>query len=322
VSTGKATGRPCATVIVCTKNRPQFLPDCLRTVDADLGADDDAIVVEDGDSGAAATMPELAKRWLHLREPDHWKTWSMNRGIERATGDVILFTDDECRIPEGWIDGMVAAFDDPGVGIAFGPVDGMTHIEGTQPHPPLPPGPAPFVPWVFSHGASMAVRRSAIEAIGGFDERLGPGRPTGTGEEPDVILRMAEAGWSCAIAPAPTVQHVEWRDDSETFETLMRYERGSGAWLGVAIRRTGWRQTKMFLLRLQYQAQVIRHPGDGGRRFAFRALIAFFGGVRRGLASPPRRWLNARSVTERDGQGGRPLVGEVGDAHVDQPTDP
>jgi GT2 family glycosyltransferase len=306
-------------VIICTKNRPTQLPDCLRTVDADLGPDDQAIVVEDGNSAVAPTLTDLRGNWLHLQEHDHWKTWSMNRGLERATHDIVLFTDDECRVPRGWIDGMVAAFADPKVGIAFGKVDGMTHIEG-KPHPYPPPGPAPAFPWLYSHGASMAVRRNALEAIGGFDERLGPGRPTGTGEEPDVILRLADAGYKCVIAPAPTVQHLEWRDDAETFSTLMNYERGSGAWLGAALRREGRGQARLLRSRLRYQVQLFERPKSRGWTFGLRALSAFLGGVGRGLRMRPRQWL--RSVPDGGGNALAPREDGVGQRDIDQPVDP
>ncbi|HZN13881.1 MAG TPA: glycosyltransferase [Acidimicrobiales bacterium] len=311
-----AAGRAPATVVVCTKNRPKYLPDCLRSIDVALGADDEGIVVEDGDSAVAATLPELRGTWTHLEEHDHWKTWSMNRGIERARHDVVVFTDDEVRVPAGWIDGMVAAFDDPSVGIAFGPVEGMTHVEG-PPHPYPPVGPAPAFPWEYSHGASMAVRRTAILAIGGFDERLGPGRPTGTGEEPDVILRLADAGWQCVIAPAPSVRHLEWRDDEETFRTLMNYERGSGAWMGAALRRRRRTYSKLVVARLRYQRHLFRRPRTRGWTFGARALGAFLNGVGRGLRMTPREWL--RSVPEGVGDAVPPRSRDVGDGGVDQP---
>jgi GT2 family glycosyltransferase len=305
-------------VVVCTKNRPAYLPDCLRSIDLVLGPGDEAIVVEDGDSAVAATLPELHGDWTHVQEHDHWKTWSMNRAIERARHQVVIFTDDEVRVTPGWIDGMVAAFDDPAVGIAFGPVEGMTHVEGPA-HPYPPAGPAPALPWEYSHGASMAVRRDAIVAIGGFDERLGPGRPTGTGEEPDVILRMADAGWTCVIAPAPSVQHLEWRDDPETLRTLMNYERGSGAWMGAALRRHGRRYFKLTVSRLRYQRHLFRRPRARGWTFGARALGNFLNGIGRGLRMTPQRWL--RSVPEDPRDPVAPRNDQIGDGNANQLPD-
>lgn len=58
------------------------------------------------------------------------------------------------------------------------------------------------VPWV--SGAAFAVRRTAFDAVGGFD--LGFHLYF---EEPDISLRMARAGWETHFAPVTDVVHVE-----------------------------------------------------------------------------------------------------------------
>jgi GT2 family glycosyltransferase len=57
------------------------------------------------------------------------------------------------------------------------------------------------VPWVL--GAALALRRSAFEAVGGFDPAFFL-----YGEEVDLCYRLWQAGWEVHYAPVATVTHV------------------------------------------------------------------------------------------------------------------
>jgi GT2 family glycosyltransferase len=284
------TSRPTATAVVCTKDRPEFLGGCLESVAAALGPGDDLVVVECGDSGAAGVVAALGVPTQHLRVDRPGKSRQLNAGAAVAAGDVLVLTDDDCRVPADWVDGLVAPFTDAGVGAAFGPVRGLTAVPGGEAPPALAPGPAPERTWEFAHGASMAVRRLALEAIGGFDERLGPGAPV-HGEEHDVVLRLRERGWRDVIAPVGHVEHLEWRDDREQDENLLVYERGGGAVVGAALRRHPVANLRLLKLRLGYQRALYGDAATRGRWFGPRTTAAFAGGLVRGLRLGERRWL-------------------------------
>jgi hypothetical protein len=149
--------------------------------------------------------------------------------------------------------------------------------------------------WRFSHGAAMAVRRSAAVEIGGFDERLGPGTAQ-HGEEADLLLRMQAAGWRCFVPDALPVRHIEWRSEAEHSENLLVYERGAGAWVGAALRRRRAGAVRPIFTRLRYQTALLRR----GDAFALRAQRGFCGGVVAGLRLKPTRFLEL--VTELDAQ--------------------
>jgi GT2 family glycosyltransferase len=273
-------------VVVCTRDRPALLPGSVESIAAALGPRDLLVVVEDGDSGAAAALAGLGPRGVHLSRPAGAKSPNMNAGLAVADREIVLYTDDDCRVPEGWVDAMARAFvDDPRTGIAFGPVRGLTGAEG---HLRLPPGPAPQELWIYSHGASMAVRRAAVLDVGGWDERLGPGAPA-HGEEGDMVLRMRSAGWACVIADAPIVEHVEWRDDEESTSNVIRYQRGAGAYLGAGLRRDPRPTAKSLALRLLFEWHMWSPRARW--RLAPRALAVFAGGLLYGLRLRPRRWL-------------------------------
>ncbi len=241
-------------------------------------------MAEAGDSGAAAVVADLVRAThIHVMHPG--KSRQLNEAARRSSNQVLVFTDDDCRVDAGWLNTMVAPFvSDPQVAIAFGPVRGLTHVPGGAPLVELPPGEAPFATWSYAHGASFAVRRRALVEIGGFDERLGPGSPA-HGEEHDVLLRLREQGWRVVIAAAPAVTHLDWRDEREGLANALVYERGSGAFIGAALRRTRGAALQLLKERLGYQIQLIRDRRSW--TFGLQALIAFGGGLLYGLRLRP-----------------------------------
>jgi cellulose synthase/poly-beta-1,6-N-acetylglucosamine synthase-like glycosyltransferase len=50
------------------------------------------------------------------------KQFALCRGIEAATGTLLLFTDADCEVPPHWIQAMVRRMEDPRIGVTLGPV--------------------------------------------------------------------------------------------------------------------------------------------------------------------------------------------------------
>jgi GT2 family glycosyltransferase len=283
------------TVVLCTRGRDRLLADCLGAMAGALSPGDELLLLEDVGAATAgpgpAALAELPSSWRHYRVRARWKTWVLNRALLAANTDLVLVTDDDCQVPQGWPAAMTAPFDDPRVAVAFGPVAGLAARRGGQARFEPPAGEPPAEPWAFAHGASMAVRREAVLAVGGFDERLGAGRPPGGGEEADLLVRLQAAGWRAAIAGGPPVIHAGWRDEADTAETLLRYERGAGTWIGACLRRDRVRGGHLLRLRLYYQLELLRQRRGRQRLAAARALAAFGRGLLAGLGYRPRGWV-------------------------------
>lgn len=106
-----------------------------------------------------------------------------NTGLEAASGEVVVFLDDDAVLLPAALDGARTAFADPQVTALGGAVHPAWH-GGTEPgwFPPefgwvvgcdyrgLPPDGAAIRNPI---GAAMAVRRRALTDIGGFSDRLG-----------------------------------------------------------------------------------------------------------------------------------------------------
>lgn len=279
--------RPPVTAVVATHDRPHLLAEAAASILRSLARDDELLIVESGDSHARAVAADLGGGVRAVPVARREKTVKLNAAARVARHEILLFTDDDCRVQPGWADAMAAPFDDPGVGAAFGPVTGLSRPPGSSEPVRLPPGPAPQELWAFAHGASMAVRRSALLDVGGFDERLGPGTRIAGGEEGDLVLRLRERGWACAVAAAPTVRNADWRAPGDHSVNVIGYRRGAGAYLGAGLRRAPARTAKQLALHLVFEVQVLREQGGRG----VKPLAAFARGIGEGARLRPRRWL-------------------------------
>lgn len=275
-----------ATVVVCTHDRAALLEDCLLSVAAALPPDGELVVCAT-DARSKQLVDGLVVPARHLVSRPG-KSRQLNAALRASTAPIVVITDDDCRVDATWVEAMAAPFADPEVGAVFGPVQGLSSVDGTK-QDPVPPGPAPERSWLYANGAAMAVRRRAAFEVGGFDERLGPGAPA-HGEEHDLVLRMQERGWQIVVSDAPPVEHLEWRDPAETRRNLLVYSRGAGAFLGAAVRRRPTRWGRSVVRRARYQMALWRL---GGWRFGGRTSIAFLLGLIHGFLLSPRRFLEA-----------------------------
>jgi GT2 family glycosyltransferase len=275
--------------LVCTRARPHLLDDCLTSLARALPDGGEILVVEHGDGSSASSVEALNVPATHLLARRGGKSRQLNQGVMAAAHDIVVITDDDCRVEPSWLRAMAAPFADPLIGATFGHVIGLSSVRD-KPQRPVAAGPAPAESWAYANGAAMAVRRRAVIEVGGFDERLGPGAPL-HGEEHDLILRLQEAGWDVHVAAAPPVDHLEWRDAAETRENLLVYSRGAGAFLGAALRRSPRRWARTAARRVRFQARLWRSAKSEGATFGPLTSWAFLRGLVRGLMLRPRRFL-------------------------------
>jgi glycosyltransferase involved in cell wall biosynthesis len=214
-----------ASVVVCTRDRQRALEECLgHLADQVAVAGGYEIVVVD--NGSSDGTGEWLGRWVAegparrrtVFEPVPGLSRARNRGIEAATGDVVLFIDDDASAPRGWVAAHLAAYDrDPGVVAAGGPV-ALTWPAGRPAwlgpvlehwFSALDFGDEP-IPWPRPHGpygTNMSIRRPELLAAGGFSPALGRrGRSLLSSEERDLFARIAGHG-RIAYEPAALVLH-------------------------------------------------------------------------------------------------------------------
>lgn len=223
-------------VLICTRNRPESIGAAVASVLADPGTTE-LIVIDQSDGEATAdALAELCsdRRLTYHRSTTRGVAAGRNEAARLSHGEVLAYTDDDCRVQPGWQAGFAEVFREyPRVGVTFGNV---IAVEYSPAHG--------FVPDYVSSGttlattmrekcrrrgigASMSVRRAAFDDIGGFDEALGPGGPFHACEDGDIAVRGILRGWWVCETDRATVLHDGFR----------RHERGrdqSGRdWFGI-----------------------------------------------------------------------------------------
>ena len=198
------------TVIVATKNRPEAVERCLRSVRLLEGLAAEALVVDDG-SDPPAEGPVRAALAADLPPSIRWLRHDQSRGAaasrnhaarEAATPLLLNLDDDALVVSRAAIERAVAVLqDDPevvAVALAQGDADGIAFPPSTQPAPvDYPCYVATFT------GYGFLIRREALLAAGGFRERVGI-----NGEEKELCLRLLDRGLRVVYLPDAVVGHV------------------------------------------------------------------------------------------------------------------
>ena len=217
--------------MICSRDRAEFLRDALAAVRAALRPHDELVVVDSAslDPGVSAAAVEAGARTVRADRPGLGH--ARNLGWRTASRAVVAFTDDDCAPAGDWPTRVEAAFADPSVGIAFGQVVGegggaaLSTKVSAMPRRVDPGGSTDGL----GHGANLAVRRSALEAVGGFDDELGAGGRFPAAEDSDLAWRLVRAGWSAVFDPSSVVTHRKWRGRGPALRVMYRYGVGAGA---------------------------------------------------------------------------------------------
>ena len=99
-------------VIVPTHNRATVLGATLDAILAQAFDDFEVICVDDSSSdGTPEVLATYGDRIRALRVEHRSPARTRNAGAAMARGELLLFTDDDCAVPEGWIAAMVNRFE-------------------------------------------------------------------------------------------------------------------------------------------------------------------------------------------------------------------
>jgi len=169
---------PRLTVITPSLNQGKYLERALSSV---LGQDypDLEYIVMDG--GSTDESPEILRRYADrlaywVSEPDEGQSWAINRGIERATGEVVAYINSDDYYLPGAFEAALPLFADPGVRWVAGATE-YREVDGTletfwNPRPPS--GPRPL--WIrgtwYVPQASSFWRRDVFDEFGLLREDL------------------------------------------------------------------------------------------------------------------------------------------------------
>jgi len=217
-------------VIIPVYNAPDDVRDCLASVLSHLRPDARVVLIDDAspDPRIAALFAEIEARAhpqvvLLENETNLGFTGTANRGMHLSRADVVLLNSDTL-VTAGWLDAIIdGAAADPRIG-TITPFSNNAEIlsfprfcednvwsPGADPAPIAAAIAAAAVPTYpdlpTGVGFCMYVRRALIDDVGVFDPIFG----VGYGEENDLCLRAATAGWRNVLADNAFVVHTGGR---------------------------------------------------------------------------------------------------------------
>lgn len=232
---------PAATVAVCTRDRPEDLRRCLESLSR-LPDDGQEILVVDSASRSHETREVVESfpkvRYLRVERPG--LNVARNAALQAATGEIVVFIDDDAVADTGWLRAHRRAFAHPLIMVSTGitlPLELETPAqEAFEAFASFNRG---FAPAVFSRrnlhplaagkagaGVNMALRRELAGRIGLFDKALDAGTPTHSGGETELFSRALAAGYRIAYTPGALNWHRHRRTATELRRTVYGYGVG------------------------------------------------------------------------------------------------
>lgn len=150
-----------------------------------------------------------------------------NTGIRAAQGEILVFTDADCRPQPQWLQELINGFDTDKVGLVAGNIEalpgnhwlekyaekeGFLDQQHTLKHP--------FCP--YGQTANLAIRRTAFNPVGLFRPYMT------TGGDADICWRIQkQSDWSLNFAPHATVYHRHRASLPELRKQWYRYGRSN-----------------------------------------------------------------------------------------------
>jgi len=224
---GEEPRKPVVSVIVPTYNRGDRIRACLDALRAQhTGKRYEIIVVDDGSTDDTAKVAGQYPSVRVIRQPNAGPARARNHGVEEAHGEIVLFTDDDCVPEPGWLDRMIAVFDDPRVAGAKGAyrtrqtslVARFVQLEYEEKYSRL----QKYRDIDFVDSYSAAFRRRVFQAAGGYDT----GFPSASVEDQEFSFRLASAGHVLRFIPDALV----WHTHADTLRGYVRKKFKIGYW--------------------------------------------------------------------------------------------
>ena len=205
-------------IILCSHNRADHLEKTLQSLRQVVVPEGWSVELLLVDNASTDATPEVMRAFEHprmdvgvLREEKQGVSNARNHAVSEAKGQVLLFTDDDLRLPEDWIERMATPILRDDADAIAGGVELADEIQTdwmTPHHRSLlasteqidPDRPDRIV------GANMAISNEVFDRIPGFDPELGPGQ-LGLGGETLLLQQMQEAGFRIETAFDVVVEH-------------------------------------------------------------------------------------------------------------------
>jgi len=237
-------------VIVCTYNRAYAILDCLRSIEQSISfaapIDAEVIVIDNASTDeTSAVVSEWAKTCsvpVNLQlEPRKGLSAARNCGIRIAKGELLIFTDDDCRMAQDYIKDALRHDANDGEELVLR--GGRVELGDPTDLPLTTKTDLTTSRWNRSlHsakyenlgncllGCNMTMRKKLTQLLGEFDSNLGAGTSIAGGEDTDYIFRAYLGNISIEYVPDMAVTHYHGRKERKHgYKLFENYCIGGGA---------------------------------------------------------------------------------------------
>ncbi|MEP0911472.1 glycosyltransferase [Leptolyngbya sp. GB1-A1] len=261
-------------IVVATYDRPDDLRHCLQSLCAQESSRSIEIIVVDNHpvSGLTAPVVEEFSTVKLVQEPRQGLAYARNAGIVASSGTIVAMTDDDVIAPPNWIEQLVAPFTRSDIMAVTGnvlPAELETLSQRLfETYGGLGRGFESFevngdwfecfarkavTTWTLGATANAAFRACIFHhpKIGLMDEALGPGMPSGVGEDIYLFYKVLKAGYTILYNPQAHVWHKHRRTMQALRHQLFNYSKGHVAYhLTTLLRDKDWRGLVQILIGL------------------------------------------------------------------------
>jgi GT2 family glycosyltransferase len=309
-------------VVVCTRNRALALAECLASLARIRHGTLEFVIVDNApaDESTCRAVIEIAARdprFKYVREPLPGLSRARNCGLAHTSGEIVAYTDDDVRVDELWVKGLLRGFTRHGnVGCVTGLVasaslerpaeqyfDGRvwwsSSCEATVYDGACERGGLyPYAAGAFGTGANFAARADVLREIGAFDESLGAGSRCDGGEDLDIFVRFIRAGYAIAYEPAALVWHEHRAGREDLRRQMYSYGKALSAYL---FKYASSRATALDVLRrVPYGVRHLGVLGARSRRVGAQTGLAYEPVIAEvcGLIAGPLAYARARRAQD------------------------
>jgi glycosyltransferase involved in cell wall biosynthesis len=215
---------PKVSVVVASYNGGRTLPACLESLEHLNYPNYEVILVDDGSTDDTAQIAARYPRVRTIYQPNLGLSAARNAGISAATGEIVAFTDSDCRADDDWlyfVVGDLLKTDACAIGGHNFPPPDENWVAGAVAVSPGAPAHVMLTDREAEHipGCNMAFWKWALDAIHGFDPIY-----RAAGDDVDVCWRLLQHGWKIAFSHAGFV----WHYRRNTAGAYLKQQRGYG----------------------------------------------------------------------------------------------
>jgi len=211
-------------VCINTRNRKEQLVKCVERLLNSTYLKYEIIIVDQSDNPHIHNNFKINPQIRYFIDKGRGTGRAKNIALQKASGDLVAFTDDDCLVEKNWLNRIYAVFrEHPDVAGLFGRVLAFQSEKHKGFYCPCTVNwtsrkfiKQPCKHWeCLGYGNNMTFRKSELEKVNGFRNWLGPGSVGRNADDAEIALRLLVNNNKLMYDPSVKVWHNRWLTKEE-----------------------------------------------------------------------------------------------------------